>query len=271
MRPSDLVAFHAHPAGRYVAGRTWMAWCWDRTLVGSVQWGRPSEEDVRDLLACYDILDSLADKFDVVTDSSRMVGVSVAGFAAVTSYVARHLTKLITRIRRQAIVIPPGIIGAAVAGMYPLLGSAPRWQAFTSFPMAFEWLDTDVARAAAPEITRVIHETVRRPTIVVALHEYLATRLVHATLEGAARTFGMATRSLQRDLARANTSFRAELETVRVEAACRRIAETEDKLEAIAADLGYSSASHFGARFRAVMGLTPTAFRARHRGDLARG
>jgi AraC-like DNA-binding protein len=99
-----------------------------------------------------------------------------------------------------------------------------------------------------------------------ALEQYLVANLAGATLERAARTLGMATRSLQRQLNAARASFRGELERTRIDAARRRLAESDDKLEVIADELGFASPTHFSARFRALTGELPSDYRARSRG-----
>lgn len=66
--------------------------------------------------------------------------------------------------------------------------------------------------------------------------------------------------------------FRQMLETsprqyflrVRVEAACRRLAESHDTIAAIALASGFHDHAHFTRSFRRIMGLTPSAYRVAH-------
>ena len=54
---------------------------------------------------------------------------------------------------------------------------------------------------------------------------------------------------------------------LRLALALERLADGETDLAAMAADLGFASHSHFSARFRSVLGVSPTSVR----GSLARG
>ncbi len=57
------------------------------------------------------------------------------------------------------------------------------------------------------------------------------------------------------------TSARQYLLRVRVEAACRRLAETEDTIAALAVELGFFDHAHFTRCFRRLMGQTPAQYR----------
>lgn len=57
------------------------------------------------------------------------------------------------------------------------------------------------------------------------------------------------------------TSARQYLLRVRVEAACRRLAESEDTIAALAAELGFFDHAHFTRCFRGLMGMTPAQYR----------
>src|SRR6185436_1211724 len=52
---------------------------------------------------------------------------------------------------------------------------------------------------------------------------------------------------------------------LRVERACRELAGTESPLAAVALSCGFASQSHLTRVFRRVTGLTPAAYRHRHR------
>lgn len=55
---------------------------------------------------------------------------------------------------------------------------------------------------------------------------------------------------------------------LRIAAACRRLSETEESVAAIAYACGFGTLANFNRRFRALKGTTPSAFRARFRGDV---
>ena len=73
----------------------------------------------------------------------------------------------------------------------------------------------------------------------------------------------MSERTLQRELSRANTSFRAELMRVRVMVAENLLTSTDDKVETIARSLGYASVPAFTTSFSKVYGETPIELRRR--------
>lgn len=66
------------------------------------------------------------------------------------------------------------------------------------------------------------------------------------------------------------TSIHQYLLRLRLALALRRLLASEADLATIASDLGFSSHSHFSARFRALFGTTPTEIRRNGGGDLGR-
>jgi AraC-like DNA-binding protein len=87
------------------------------------------------------------------------------------------------------------------------------------------------------------------------------------TLEAVARALGVSTRSLQRRLAQAGTSFQAELDAVRRALAQRLLVEPGASVKAVAYSLGFSQVPAFTRAFRRWTGTAPHAFmRAGHGG-----
>jgi AraC-like DNA-binding protein len=78
---------------------------------------------------------------------------------------------------------------------------------------------------------------------------------------GMARRLGTSTRSLHRALAAAGTGYRALLDEVRRERACRLLADTTLSVAAIAERLGYADPSNFSRCFRRWCGMTPRVWR----------
>ena len=83
------------------------------------------------------------------------------------------------------------------------------------------------------------------------------------TLERVARTLGMSSRSLQRQLRDEQTSFRALLDDVRRELAISHVAAGHTPLATIALLLDFSDASAFHRSFRRWTGQSPSEYRAR--------
>jgi len=64
---------------------------------------------------------------------------------------------------------------------------------------------------------------------------------------------------------RMGKTFEAYVNEVRVGHACRRLLEQDATIAEAAFASGYNNLANFNRRFRAITGLTPSAFRAAHR------
>ncbi|MFJ8436103.1 helix-turn-helix transcriptional regulator [Kitasatospora sp. NPDC094019] len=82
-------------------------------------------------------------------------------------------------------------------------------------------------------------------------------------LDGTAALLGLAPRTLQRGLAEAGTSFRAELLAVRLAVAGQLTARTALPLAEVAAAAGFTDHAHLTRRFGAQFGCPPSEFRRR--------
>ncbi|MFE6745410.1 helix-turn-helix transcriptional regulator [Kitasatospora purpeofusca] len=80
-------------------------------------------------------------------------------------------------------------------------------------------------------------------------------------LDGTAALLGLSPRTLQRGLADAGTSFRAELLAVRLEVAGQLAARTALPLAEVAAAAGFTDHAHLTRRFHARFGCPPSEFR----------
>lgn len=114
-----------------------------------------------------------------------------------------------------------------------------------------------------PSVTRFTPRDVRLEQMVGFVHEHFAEPVGVADIAGAAATS-------ERDCYRTfkscmGTSPHRYLRDYRIEQSCRLLAFTTRPLAAIARSCGFSTASRFGAAFRAAMGCTPSAYRARWR------
>lgn len=80
-------------------------------------------------------------------------------------------------------------------------------------------------------------------------------------LDGAAQLLGRGPRSLQGDLSRAGTSYRALLEQARLDRGAALLQESEISVTQIAIELGYHEPTNFTRAFRRWSGQTPSGFR----------
>ena len=103
-------------------------------------------------------------------------------------------------------------------------------------------------------------------TLIERVRERVAARLDHdASLSRIARDLRMSARTLQRQLELQGTTFDAEVEELRRTHALKSLAETEQSVARVAANLGYADASSFRRAFRRWTGITPARYRAAQR------
>lgn len=268
MRPAaDSYEFLATPVGRYVAGRTWLLWCADPTICGSVLWGRLGGADIDRLLIPLDSLFSqqMALRCQVLSDASRLEMITASAFKVFIDFIQHRLPEYGARIARQAMVRPSGLPGALVGGLYEVLGQ-PSYpvRVFTNAIDALRWLRRPDATLLAEETSSLAVAAAWVPEVVRALREILAER-PGLRLAPAARAVGASRRTLQRALRREGTSFRAEVDGARIRAAQALLASSDQKITTVALEVGCTTPQHFSSLFRRITGETPSAWRARQR------
>jgi AraC-like DNA-binding protein len=257
--------FLRDPVGHYVVGRHFFIWCRSLDFTGSVLWGRPEERDTLEIAAIWRELHPRMQAFDVVTDGSRIESIDGAAFEVMIRYLRDKLPIYARTIRRQAIVHPPGLPGAAIAGLLPTIGLYYQWRIFPEPRAGFGWLERADGAATCEEVIALAERTTGVSPWRRILGELLRDTPDDVTLAAAARRLGRSDRSLQRDLHQSGTSFRAELEAARVELARALLCDTDLKIDSVARKVGCASAAHFATLFRRVAGETPSAYRERHR------
>jgi AraC-like DNA-binding protein len=255
------------PLGAYFAGRHLLVWCVDETLLGVTLWGRPAPEDVSRLLELLDFPHhpALARGCNVVFDASRVEAIDPEVFEAYLTGLARRRVALSERVRRQALIRPPGLVGAIVGGVGFVLDAPTPWSVFTCLEPALVWLARSDATSLAEMLDELACTFCQREPVVGLLRAMLRALPYRVRLDEAGRRLGLAPRSLQRLLRANGTSFRAEVDRERLALAGRLLVESDDKLEAIARRIGCCSAAHLSAFYRRHTGITPTAFRQSRR------
>ena len=86
----------------------------------------------------------------------------------------------------------------------------------------------------------------------------------YPSLEDMAQGLAISPRTLIRRLRAAGVRYRGMVDEARARRACRRLAHTEDPIDAIAADLGYADTSNFSRTFRRWRAMAPSQYRAQH-------
>jgi AraC-like DNA-binding protein len=261
-----LAAYLASPVGNCLLGPTYAVFWHSAELNGLVFWDRPEEEHIQRVTRALDaeLAPSVAPHGSLI-DARRVQAVDLGAFNTLFQYVNGRRETFSRLVRRQALVRPEGLAGAAVAGFYAVLAPSYPVNVFTEPEAALAWLGIADAERVASEIDAVYASATSSPSIVVALRAYLEQRLGTSNLEEAARALDMSTRQLQRRLLDARTSFQREERTARIRAATTLLLETNYDIKRVALEVGFASLQHFGAFFRKVTHETPSQWRARHR------
>ncbi len=87
----------------------------------------------------------------------------------------------------------------------------------------------------------------------------------YPSLEDMAEALAISPRTLIRRLRAGGVRYRAMVDEARARRACRRLAHTDDPIDAIAADLGYADTSNFSRTFRRWRAMAPSQYRAQQR------
>jgi AraC-like DNA-binding protein len=100
----------------------------------------------------------------------------------------------------------------------------------------------------------------------------IAASLRHGgeSLEHTASQLGVSSRSLQRHLAEAGTSYSKMVGEVRLDTACHLLAESNERLSDIALRLGYAGPSGFSRAFMRLMQIQPVVYRRQQKNGKAR-
>ncbi len=257
----DADDYRADPVGAYLALPRALVFCARPTLWGFALWGRPNEADARRLvpLLALELAAGVAPHASLV-DVRRLDAGDPRAFAVLARYLRGNFAAFRTRVTRLALVRPPGVLGATVAGFYQVAGAPYPVRVFDALPAAAAWL-------RASELAKVLDDALAdasgTPGVLLDLRRWLDAHLDRASLATSARALSRAPRSLQRDLSSARTTFQRELDAARVRLARRLLAETDSPLTEIAYDVGCASPQHFSKLFRKVTGVAPSAWRAR--------
>ena len=271
MRPATLDEFASDPVGRYVSGNEYVHFCATPELWGVVLWGRPDAAVARALgQSLVFELQAPAVPHASLVDASRLVGSDTGSFRALERFMTHFQEALRRWVLRLALVRPPGISGAMVAGVFEVVPRPYPVRVFDGVEAAVQWLDAEGRLGAGPievvDSIATLHAEAERSTpLVVRLRSFLESRLSGIDLADAARALGTSDRSLQRRLREADTSFSAELGAARVRVAQRMLLSTDTPLTRIALEVGCASLQHFGVLFRKVTGEAPSAWRDRER------
>ncbi|MFN2547558.1 MAG: helix-turn-helix domain-containing protein [Myxococcales bacterium] len=265
MRPAkDLDEFLSDPADRYVSGRRWLVFAADR-IGGMIVWDNPSPEDaahvVRSLPASLK-----REPHGYLIDARRMSQqVDPASFTTVVEQAGPTLPQYGGRVTRCAVVLPAGMGAAVVMGFFTIIGAPFEVRFFADPIAALEYAGQPDPRSFLATLDALQEKASGTPALLFRLRALLDGHPAGASVQDAARQLSLSTRSLQRRLIEARTSFRAELLAARLRKAQRLLVDSDEKITAIALEVGCGSSQHLSALFRKMTGETPSEWRASHR------
>ena len=264
MRPADgIEAFLRAPEGTFVSGRNWLYGCADARFFAQIYWGTPELDDIERLLAAWVVeRRPRAPRHVSLVDARRLQATPSDAFAVFARDVSSGQGALGSKLERQALVRPQGVVGAVVTGFYGTFPHAYPVQVFDQLDAALGWLGRP---ELAPVLAQLGERAQGEDPMVRALRQHLGGTLRSATLPAAARALGVSERTLQRRLREAGTTWKDELQAARVRAAESLLLDGERKLTAIAAEVGCASLQSFSGLFRRLTGVSPSQWRARRK------
>lgn len=250
--------FAGPPGRRVFVGRSFCFFQDGNRALGTIMWGRPLEADIEEMVPFFEI--GVDDRFRghaSFVDARAVEAVDILAFTKLLAYLASRRSAWGPNVGRQVILHPGGLVGALVSGALHVVRPPYPFACFEDGTEAFAWagasdLHADIEALRAPLVSL--------PEIIRRVHVELAARGSQSAGE-MARALGMSQRTLQRRLGEAGTTFRRERDAWLSTEAERLLAGTDLDLDAIAAAVGFSSASHLVAHFRATHGTTPGEWR----------
>jgi AraC-like DNA-binding protein len=261
--------FVSAPLGRCVLGPTYLVWCATPDLHGAIIWGTLDEPVLRELVALsrYDSHPALALKRRVLVDCHAVAHVDADSMIQFASLVRDRVALWANTIERHAVIVPAGLPGILIGGALPSVGASHPMRCTLDAESALAYVDHSAARAAHQAATRIADARRGHALLISRLHAHLGRDPGSSTLESTAAALGMSERTLQRELARLDTSFSDELRRVRISVAESLLIHSDLKIDAIALKVGFGSASRMSATLRRELNVTASALRARVRGE----
>jgi len=227
-------------------------------------WGRPDLAETRELLAIFSGYPHMAPQFDMLLDASAVDGLELDALGIVLDWLRQNQVVLAEHIRHRVGVIPAGVNGLALSGLTTAIGIQAPVEVLTDPREGFRMLLPDGGDALCDEVHAIVAQCQGVPTEMLALRRVLSEHHGALDLAGAAQQLGVSTRSLQRLLGDAGSSFRVEQADARFRAASELLA-SDDKLAVVAAQLGLSE-DGLTLLVRGRTGQTPAELRKRIRG-----
>ncbi len=265
-RALSLTDFVADPIGKYWAGRRHSLFAYASDTIGFMTWGHPDRDDIAELLRGGVALFSTEKRtpYRLLVDLRDLEGIDASTFAPFLEYTLKYGDMLQRNIVRLAQIHSGGFVGAIVSG-FALIAKLPYPErAFRDVEKAIDWIGLERGEGLAliAELEQIRRDLRGRHAVVERLRRELDASGALAMAE-AARRLGLSTRTLQRALREAGTSYRAELRAYRLRRA-QDLLKGERSIGWIASEVGFSGVPHFSTAYKRATGETPTEWRTRH-------
>jgi AraC-like DNA-binding protein/ABC-type transporter Mla MlaB component len=261
-RPAaSIEEFERKPAGTWVAGHNFLYICHTEQLYAFYLWGQPDADETRRLIRVLAVeMRPEARPHRAFADFRGLTGIDSDAFAVLRDFLEAIKLRQREVTIQEAVVRPGGMVGTIIAGFFVIYPQLYPTRVFTESEPAAEWLGLDEAThrewdALRDEVRGISPETLR-------LRQVLEVNLLDANVAQAAKLLGLSTRTLQRKLRAAGTSFQRELDGARLAVAEPLISGSHDKLASIALRVGFSSPQHFSEWYRRQTGRTAEQRRA---------
>lgn len=229
-------------------------------LAASLLWGAPTATDMRAMVTGWRE-HPFARPLPFLFDASAVSKVDADAFLVVRDYQVTHAALLAAHVERMAIVAPATQSGATIAGFSILYTPPYATSVTTTRDEALRWL----ACEHFASLTSTLATDLAGDDTLGALRRWLfGAELEAATLATSARAIALSSRSLQRRLAEAGTTFDHERVRAQIARARHLMRTTTLSLTEIAAAVGCATSSSFSDLFRRETGEPPSAWRARH-------
>ena len=216
--PSPPDVFVGSPVGRFVVGPTYLVWCESPDLLGAILWGELDNASLRELMVLRHVFDRmrLAARPRLLVDCSRVTKACADALVGVTAFVRERAPQVSNGIERLALVVPPGLAGLLIAGVLPAAGVGHPLYVCEELADAFAFVEHPYAPAAHGAAARAADDVRGTSTFLLRLRALLgALQFARPSATHVARTLGMSTRTMYRELRRSSTTFTDEVRRAR--------------------------------------------------------
>ena len=259
--PNELLAA---PIGRCYVGASFAIWCASPELQGSILWGALDERAIRDMMAVGQFIHhrAIAPRRRSISDCRQLEHAAADVLLGFVTSARADVGSWSHGLERQALIVPAGVGGILISGALPMTGIAHAMRVVHELDEALAFVEHPAAAAAHAAAASLVAAR-RGPSVLLSrLRAQLERELRATSIERSAAALGMSTRTLQRELHELGTSYSGELRRARIAVAEVLLVQTDRKIEAIAAQVGFGTASRMSASLRRERNVTASELRA---------